>query len=380
LPAHIIKAQAVLSKQQGSLYSALQRYLEETAGITLNAGLWDNILIPPHLKMHFKVIDNDGKILTIGDDLKKIFEDLKGSLPQVFSKEHALERDNIIQWDFEKLPDECIVRKGSLTFTYFPALVDNHHAVSIRLFDSKETASLQHCQGLARLYLLHLTDGCKHFKKRISPVIKKTLSKQYAKFGEYEQLVDEILFNSASALFVQGHEQVRSKTEFTQRLADKRSQFMITCDKALQLSIQILSSYVTQVAKLTTLKDKLFEVACKDISRQLAGLFSPHFIKDVPLMWLKRYPIYLKAIEIRIDKLSRQTSRDLQATADMELINKAYISKLATKDVSMRSQYDPLLGFRWKIEELRVSIFAQELKTLEPVSKIRLLKYLESLD
>jgi ATP-dependent helicase HrpA len=113
------------------------------------------------------------------------------------------------------------------------------------------------------------------------------------------------------------------------------------------------------------------------MQQQMEGLFVKNFITHVPLYWLARYPVYLEAMVQRGDKLLRQPLRDKQAMAEVLSVLKVYAQKLAKIDPDLQEVNDPILLFRWKIEEFRVSLFAQSLKTVEAVSKVRLLKMLD---
>ncbi len=378
LPDHVRKAQEVISPSQATLAMALISYLQKQ--ISLPQGVWDNITLPAHLMMHFKVIDKHEKVVASGDDLKRIYEDLKGSYLELHTSDEPIEKDNITQWNFPDLPLEYKIRKGSLDFNYFPGLVDNQQAVSIKLFDAKALADFHHPLGLARLYLLQLSDTCKNFKRAVTPQEKKLLIKAYAAFGDFEQLIEEILFNCAIHLFVGGAEDVRTQKQFSEQLAKMRTQFILSANQIKQCLTDALQTYHSLQSRVEKLKTKPHDaLILKDVEQQLKALFLKHFIKQTPFVWLKRYPVYLKAIDIRLEKLPRQLVRDKQARLEIESVQKAYASKLTAKDVSLRTPQDPLISFRWKIEELRVSSFAQELKTIEPVSKARLLKLLENL-
>ncbi len=378
LPDHIHKAKQMINSTQGDLPTALMHYLQTQ--ITLPQGILNDVNLPPHLIMHFKVKDKHEKVVAMGDDLKKIYEDLKSSYLELHTSEEPIEKENIIQWDFSDLPGEYKIRKGTLDFNYFPGLVDNQQSVSIRLFDAKALAEFHHPFGLARLYLLQLSDACKNFKRSITPQEKKLLIKTYAEFGDFEQLIEEILFNCAMHLFVSTAQDIRTQKQFSEQLAKMRSQFILSLNQIKQCVTDALPKFHDLFSRLEKLKTKPHDVdTIKDIRKQLQVMFPKHFIKQTPFVWLKRYPAYLKAIDIRLEKLPRQLAKDKQARLEIESVQKAYDSKLATKDISLRSPQDPLISFRWKIEELRISSFAQELKTIEPVSKARLLKLLENI-
>ncbi len=380
IPEFAKNAHKTISQEQGTLTKALQSYLELQSKISLG-NAWENIHYPAMLVMHFKVIDKQGKLLAQGDNLNQLYDQLKEDYLEIYSSEQPIERDKITQWDFEDLPIEYKVKREQLDFIYYPALVDNQDSVSIRLFDSQPQGAFNHRLGLARLYLLALNESCKNIKRGISQVTKKQLSKLSEKQGGFDTLMDEVLMACALFLFVDDKPIIRGQKEFNQILSAHRSNFVLTVNEIITLVNDALSS--EHAILLLLEKSALIsqdKEAANDIRLQLQGLFVAHFIKQTPLAWLKRYPTYLKAILARIEKYARQSAKDKSARLEVEAVKKAYTSKLNTKDTSFLNPTAPLLSFRWRIEELRVSLFAQELKTIEAVSKVRLLKLLENID
>jgi ATP-dependent helicase HrpA len=379
LPEYVQRAKKYIETEEGSLTQLLLKFLQKQTHGDVPENIWDDVTLPAYLIMHAKVVDEHGKTLAFGDNLQQLYSDLKDVFPDVLSNKHPVENENFTHWDFKDLLEIQKTRKNNLDFIYYPAIVDNINCVNIRLFDESSIAKYNHHFGLTRLYLLQMHEACRNFKKNISTQ-KKTIAKLYASMGDYESFIEDILFATAENVFVLENEDIRAKEQFLQTLAKRRSQFLLTAMQIFKIAFDALTQYNQISLRCLKFQEKSPEiVAIKDIENQLTHLFTKHFIKSTPLIWLKRYPLYLKAIEQRIDKLPRQLDKDKQVRQEIEIVRKVYSSKLATKDISHLLPNDPLLNFRWKIEELRISYFAQELKTIEPVSKIRLLKVLEQL-
>lgn len=341
---------------QGTLFDALQGFIAKELKISLPTNCWESVVLDAHLKMHFKVIEKN-KIIANGDDLLEIYENLKGKFAQKLSG-HAFEKKEIVLWDFGDLPKEYPIQKDKLQFIYYPALVDNKTSVAIQLFESLFEAQFYHRLGLARLYFLQLSDQIRFFKKGIASTQKKALAKLYASFGDVDRLLDQILLAASYHVFVAIDKEVRDKKQFDNILGAKRNQF-------LTMSNQLL----TLVTTILTLFDK-------ETGQELLG---QDFIVNTPLSWLKRFPVYLKTAAIRREKFAREPQKDKQLMAEIQAVHKAYASKLSKISTQWRDPEDPLLQFRWRIEELRVSLFAQSLGTVEAVSKVRLLKLLDKL-
>jgi ATP-dependent helicase HrpA len=379
LPEYVQRAKKYIESEKGSLPQLLLKFLQEQTHGDIPENIWEGVVLPAYLIMHGKVIDVNGKILAFGDNLQQLYSDLKDIFPDVLSNKHPVENENFTNWDFKDLTEVQKTRKNNLDFIYYPAIVDNTNDVSIRLFDESSIAKYNHHFGLTRLYLLQMHDACRSFKKNIS-AHKKMITKLYAPMGDYDHFVEEILFASAENVFVLENEDVRTKEQFLQVFDKKRSQFLLMATQIFKIVFDALTQHNQIILRCLKFQEKSPEiVAIKDIEKQLAQLFSKNFIKSTPLVWLKRYPLYLKAIEQRVDKLPRQLDKDRQIRQEIEVVQKMYLSKLALKGVTYLLPIDPLISFRWKIEELRISYFAQELKTSEPVSKIRLLKILDNI-
>jgi len=368
LMQHVAQAKQWLLKNKGTFEESLLQYVQHVTGLTLSLEVWKNVNLPAHLKMHFKVIDNENEA-HYGDNLTLLYELLKNKILQSNVASHVLERHHIVAWDFSSLPEKVTIKKHQLEFTCYPALTDEKESVSIQLFESLHEAWEKHKFGLARIYLLQLPEAIKNFKKNISPTDKKQINKNYVDFGTFEMLIDEILCSAALHLFVKEC-YTRTQEDFIKNLRNQKNQFLISAISVLKNVNEILTQRMLVLTALQKIEKASYEPSVLDINKQLKSLFSLHFIKETPLRWLQRYPVYLKAILMRLDKLPREVNHDLMLQKEVNSVQKAYLSKVSD---------DPSGAFRWRIEEFRISLFAQSLGTIEPVSKVRLLKALENL-
>jgi ATP-dependent helicase HrpA len=263
-----------------------------------------------------------------------------------------------------------------LSYLSYPALVDRQSAVQIQIFDTEYAARQQHLRGLTRLFILQLSDLIKNFTKNTLAPSKKMLAKLYQDWGTLENLSEHIVWATARDLFVTSA--IYTEVEFKQRLMQLRPKFLANAQQHLALTQDILRHRTEVMLSISRLAEKkvIPERSLQDMHGQLAGLFYDNFIQETPTVWLRRYPIYLKAITLRVSNLARQQQRDLDRVIDIEIIQKAYMNKNRRKPDVIVDPSDVLYDFRWKIEELRISYFAQELKTMMPVSQTRLLKLL----
>lgn len=383
LPQQVAHATQYLeTKSQVGFFQALTDYLKSECHLMVDSSVWFGVRLDNYLNFHFKVISPQNILLAQGDDLQAIFNLLSEKYADFFAEKHPIERKIVTKWDFGSLEKTVSVQKGLMRFEYYPALCDSKEGLQVQLFESLKHANSHHPAGLARLYLLQLDSAIKSVRRNILPAQKKQLIKDYAFLGTFDEAIDEIHFNAAFALFVKVAPEIRTETAFEENLNARRANFVSIANELVQLICNILA---TRAALLRTVQlaeekwDPQFDPSLHDIVGQLDALFAPHFIMQTTFEYIKRYPVYLAAIQQRMDKLPRQLTRDKQLLTEVQTLQKAYQYKCTLQEDRSLSLQDPLWEFRWKIEELRVSLFAQTLGTLEPVSKTRLLKVLENL-
>lgn len=366
----------------GTFSVSLSRFIQQHFKLEVSPEQLDHITYPPHLIMHFKVIERQGGLIQRGDKLTELYETLKSKFESAFTTDHSLERYDLKEWDFGDLPSNVQVKKGNFLFTYFPALMETSQGVKIQLFESELLANYHHPKGLTRLTLLHIADAVKYFTKNTFLKQKKLISKLYSPFGTPEEFLDDILSLATYDVFVKHNLHCRTQTEFIKNIESHRTQFLKCVDLLTSQIIKILEDFAavqTALYRFEKTKSAAHGAIITDIDLQLKGLMTKHFIRITPIEWLSRFPVYLKAILIRLEKFPTRLARDPQLASEIQSITKAYNAKLASIDLTCRSSYDPLLLFRYRIEELRISLFAESLKTIESVSKIRLLKLLENM-
>jgi len=377
LPETIAKAEASLNRTY-SFDEALRIFLEEKLGFSLT-GVWDNVFLPAYLKMHFIVLGKNKELLAKGDKLPLLYEELREKFTGKMAGDLTLEKQNITRWDFNELPIKHVVQKNRLQLTYYPALVDKEISVSIQLFDTQALANYYHRLGLARLYLLTLKDASTFIKKEIQAQ-KKSLGQQSSLFGEFSVLTQQLLLAAAVHTFTDTA--IRTNAAFDAQLALRRNDLASKANTLISLTKEwlTLNQHIERLLyRLADKPSKEMQGVITDIENQLKSLFEQHFLTSVPFAALLRYTFYLKGILARLEKLPRQLARDQEAMAVLLKVQKAYESKLASKKQSLVDWDDPLLLFRFKIEELRISLFAEKLGTQEPVSAVRLFKLLEKL-
>ncbi|AWU99750.1 ATP-dependent RNA helicase HrpA [Burkholderia sp. JP2-270] len=379
--------------------------------------------LPAHLFMNFKVIDEHGRQLAMGRNLAQLRQELgaqaqqqfqkiaaastistggeadagpaagqaaapaaaagaagrgakagKGAAPQTAAPAEAGATalyENLTTWNFGKLPELLEIRRRGQTLYGYPALVDRGTHCDVEVFDSPEEAARVHRAGLRRLFALQLKEPIKFLEKNLPGL--REMAMQYMSLGTQDELRDQLIDTALDRACLQDP-LPDDDASFHARRDEGRSRLNLLAQEIARLVGQILAEYAGLVKKLAQAKP--FAQAHADLQQQLAALVGKRFVIDTPYVQLAHFPRYLKGIALRIDKLKADPARDAKQSADLLPLAQQY-----QRAVSQRGGVaDPRLAeFRWLLEELRISLFAQELRTPMPVSVKRLHKVWESM-
>jgi ATP-dependent helicase HrpA len=323
--------------------------------------------------MNFRIVE-EGKLLDYGRDLKKLQAkytiEAGDSFDQIAADE--LNYTGCIQWAFADLPETyAFIQKGQ-DFIGFPALVDEGDAVGVKIFDTQIKAALQHSAGLMRLFALQLRKECSYISKNMpqSAAIDLTynrlpkhplISQNSVTNASYK---DDMLTLILYSVFIDG-KTIRTQAAFEQSLRDDKAQLMTVANEASKIALEIMTLYST--IKTGLQRFNVNDLLAKDINDQLDVLIYKGFIRNTPYSQLKVIPRYLKAALYRLDKYDNNAQK-------VQELNR-YVVRY-WKDIEKKAKKDPVIPeydvFRWALEEFRVSLFAQQLKTAYPVSAKRM--------
>ena len=256
------------------------------------------------------------------------------------------------------------VRKGGTTLVGFPALIDKGDAVTIEVFDEPDIAAAKHRAGLRRLFALQLRDALKYLEKNIPDLQKMAVA--YMPLGSQEELRDQIVDVALDRAFLQ-EPLPADERAFKARIDEGRTRLNLIAQEVARLAGQILAEYASAVRKLKDARAPK-EVA-DDILAQLQRLVPKRFLQTTPYAQLQHLPRYLKGIVLRLDKQRADPARDAQRLAELRPLEQRFLRRLAELKGTADARLDE---YRWLLEELRVSFFAQELRTPQPVSTKRL--------
>jgi ATP-dependent helicase HrpA len=321
--------------------------------------------------MNFRVEDAAGKTIGMSRDLVALQRDLGAQVQQDLAKLPVSEyhRDNITQWDFGDLPERVEIKRHGMTVAAYPAVVDQKKSVSLRLLDSAETARQQTRAGVRRLFLIQLREETRYLARHVPDLDRAAMV--YATLGSGRDLKQDLLVAAADrALFAEG--EIRTREQFLEKARNGWRYLSAAATEIGATLVAIMQEYQEVAKILSTDASPAWLEGFADVREQLKHLLPPGFIATTPPEWFQHLPRFVKAIRVRLQKLvNAGAARDAQAIAQVRQFWDQYTRKAA--DNARRGLVDPELErFRWMIEELRVSLFAQALKTSIPISPQRL--------
>ncbi len=362
---------ALRSRRTGSLLEALADYLGKQSGLQVSHHDFQLDTLPEHLRMNFRVVDSAGKEVVMGRDLAELRQKSGVAAQTNFAEgaEKQFHRDGITRWDFGDLPEKVEVNRHGMRLVGYPALVDAKTAVSLRVLDTPEAAAAATRAGLRRLFMLQLAGEIKSLGRRL-PIDRLCL--HYATIGDCDELRSDIVTAAADRALYADEGQVRSRDEFIHRAEAAWRRLPADADELVDLAGQVLSTYHDLGLRLDEPYPPLLEPSIKEMKEHLAALVPKGFLLRTPGTWLMHLPRFMKGVEIRLKKLTNAgLARDAQNAAELAPLWQRYVERQA--DHSRRGIVDAQLDtYRWMLEELRVSFFAQELRTSIPISVQRI--------
>ena len=355
---------------------ALAEFLTQRTGIKVGADAWDGEALPAHLAMIIRVTDDANRELAMGRDLRALRAQLGEAAQLTFaSATPGIERDGIKAWDFGELPEKISFTRNGAKLTGFPALVDEGDGVAIRLLDAEAGAQQAMRGGVLRLLRLALREQMKQLEK--GPANSNQLALQLRGVITPDQLRDDWLSAIVDRSFIADDDLPRNEKSFEQQKQRARARLPAVTDALNRFAAEIAQEYQLVQQRLNSSGPSLARVT-KDIRAQLAALVCAGFLSHTPWEKLTYVPRYLGAMRLRLDKYVGNPERDARNAAAVERMWKLFQERLE-KNRKGHIDDPQLMEFRWMIEELRVSLFAQELKTPMPVSVKRLEKIWQGL-
>ncbi|MEJ6005425.1 ATP-dependent RNA helicase HrpA [Paucibacter sp. AS339] len=401
LPDFVAEFAATHPFGQGALIEVLLKAVKERTQLAIQRNDFKLEQLQPHLFMNFLVVDEHGRQLGMGRNLAALKAELGGQARSAFQALAALklpasapsaaagkaeapapvakggiraevqpkkpaqeQAKTYTGWTFGELPELMEVSRGAQTLIGFPALIDRSAHVEIEVFDEPDVAAAKHRLGLRRLVALQLKEPLKFLEKNI-PDLQK-MSVLFMSLGTAEELREQIIGVALERAFL-AEPLPKDEFAFKARIEEGRTRLNLIAQEVARQTGVVLLEFAAASRKL---KDaRASKEVNEDITAQLQRLIGKRFVTETPWSQLQHLPRYLKAISGRLDKLRADPARDAKLLAELRPLEQRYLRRV----IELKGQQDGRLNdFRWQLEELRVSLFAQELRTPQPVSVKRL--------
>ena len=283
-------------------------------------------------------------------------------------------RDGLTSWEFGDLPERIEIKRGDATFSGFPAVIDQKDTVGVRVLDNRETSIQCNRAGVRRLFMLQLEHQLNQLVRSLEHVDEMKLL--YKPMGAWADLKEDLLLAAVDRSLFTPAEDIRSRDVFVRKARDGWQNLSASVRELNGLAYEILQIVAQLHLELNRTAPPLLETPIAEMRDQLKKLVPKTFLSSTPTEWLRHLPRYLKAIQVRHSKLlNAGYRRDQDAAATVQAISSAYTQRRTSH--AAKGIFDPELGkLWWMIQELRVSLFAQELKTPFPISLQRVEKQL----
>ncbi|MHC4884765.1 MAG: ATP-dependent RNA helicase HrpA, partial [Planctomycetota bacterium] len=374
IPQTVERIQPALRPTLGPLLPALATVLRNELGLRVETNLCRPETLPGFLHMNIKVIDATGTTLAMGRDLNAIRSELQGQVSARFESvdREEWERKGIKRWDFGELATQVDIGTRSAPCIAFPSLQDEGDSVSLRLQEDLETAKRITQGGLRRLLALELR-GVKGLRKTLKP--NQNGSLYYGSIGGHEsQLEFEILDAAVTTVFLHDQPDIRDEAAFIHLLESRRPELNKAAYDGAVATAQAINSAWETTSCLNQGKGKLGQMALDDLTQQLRHLVFPGFPAATPQSLLLRIPVYLQAMQVRLERLAHGPQKDRKKMDRIRPFWQAYLTKHAAQKTGERRPVNSpeLAELHHCIEEFRISLFAQELGTAGPISEKRI--------
>lgn len=364
IPDAVAHAKVQLLDDTRPMLEALADVLSRRSGLTIKTQDFNPASLPEHLSMKLVLLDEAGDELGRADSVKTLQQDFGQQARETFAEaEHAWQQGGFHQWDFETLPDSVELGTHGLATKAYPAVVDATSCVNLQLFDDRANARQAHRAGITRLIQISTNFG-KKLARRPLPYWQE-ISLRYSPIGSHHDLRSMLIDAIIDDLVFENDHSIRSEMKFNQAATRLEQGFSHTIEpycKALNTALNAYGNTLSQLDELS-----LPEESELDIRAQIDYLIYEDFLLEVPLDILLHYPLYLKALQARLERLTYDPQGDLKKLAQLKPYWDRYLQHWEA-----HPENPALDAYRWQVEAYRISLFAPTIKPPIPISPTRL--------
>ena len=370
---------AAVQPSDTPLLQALARYIREQKQIDVPQDAFRLEQLPAHLLMNFRVIDEHGRQLGMSRNFAQLRtewaprqEFASAPVAKSAGPQQKSGGERYTEWSFGDFKPTREESRAGQIITVFNALVDEGDAVSLHSFDTQDAAKAAHRPGLRRMFMLALKEQMKYLEKNLPGL--QAMAMQWLPFGSQQDLQRQILAVTFDRCCL-NDPWPETEKEFAARCKDAKARLTLVAQEIARLVAAVLAEH--HVLHKSMNGCKAHGQVLQDIRQQLEWLLGKEWVARTPYERMQHMPRYLKAINVRLEKLRANPARDAQNMAQMGPLQQQWQRRLSAQqgEVDVR-----LEDFGWMMQELRVSLFAQELKTPVIVSVKRLEKILAGLN
>ena len=371
-PNHAKAVLRRLVENGDTLLAALERELRAMSGVPVYREDWDVERIPDHLRITFRVIDEKGRKLAEGKDLDVLKLGLRVKTQAVItSAADGIAQEGLSTWSVGTLAKTFEQRRGGLTLKAFPALADAGASVAVRLYDTEAEQRRAMALGTRRMLLLNITSPVKYLNSRLSNQAKLALS--HNPHGSAQALLDDCVACAADKVIADHGGPAWDEAGYTKLYDAVRADLADAASEVVDVVERVLSTAQAVERRIKELTSRSLLLSLTDIRAQLSALVYKGFVTDTGYQRLPDLVRYLRAVDKRLERLPDNPNSDQLLMFKVQDVQDEYQRLIDRLPPGRRTDED-VRRIRWMLEELRVSFFAQSLKTPESVSEKRIRK------
>ncbi len=371
VPDYADKALDSLQSSNVKLTEALGAHLKLQTGVDIQPDDWNQTYLENIHRINFELIDESSCILAVSKDLVDLKMQYRGKISDTLARAttDTIEKKDLKNWEFEDLPEVYLILQKGLTIRTYPALVVEKKIINLTLLDNQELAMNKTLHGLTRLYQAINSTSVKYLRKGL--LNGMDLQLKLAGLGGKEGLIQQIIDKAYFLSFLEGQAIPRNKSEFESRHAEGKNK-VISAANELDAMVSPWVSLMADIRREMKNHSLSYMDTAQDIERQLNMLFCDGFLFQTPMKLLRQYHRYLKSILVRLEKLPQNTAKEQSRMAELQgLEDRRIAENLLMEELSVAVIVE-VWEHRFLLQEYRVSLFSQTLKTAVPVSRKRI--------
>ena len=346
-----------------SLFDALADFVSRSVGERISGAAFRDVELEPYLRARLVILDDQGKTMRDTRDA----EGLRAQNPRrarPMAVDQKWHRDGLTGFEPETLPDEVRVQSAGVELVGRPAFVEQGSGVGLRVYADRRRADALHATGVRRLALLHLKDKRRYLRKQLADA--NTIALLFGTLGQAEALFDDLALCAIDILAPEPTVRVRSAGQFSALVDAARGRIVSVAEDLARDARAVLEARRDVLRRIDARLERAHPTIVADVRDHVDRLVPPTFLRDTPIEWRAHLPRFLKAVHQRLDRLAQRGNESPVSLADVQ----AREARLAAERDPQKRQR--LVTYRWLLEEYRVSLFSQPMRTSRPVSAKRL--------